>query len=32
MDTVDTYTQRRLLFKCDNSISKIYTNLFKILS
>lgn len=32
MDSTDVYSSRQLLFKCDNSISKLYSNLIKILS
>lgn len=31
MDTTDVYAHRRLLYKCDASISKIYSNVFKML-
>lgn len=31
MDTTDVYAHRRLLYKCDASISKIYNNVFKML-
>lgn len=32
MDTGDVYSSRRILYKCDNPISNIYSKLFKLLS
>ncbi len=31
VETADVYTNRRLLYKCDASIAKIYGNIIKMM-
>jgi hypothetical protein len=32
METTDIYTNRRLLYKCDTSIAKIYGSIMKMMA